>query len=77
MWEYIENTSFYALFITIEYKGGVFKSLGKAIDRKDLDRDNRVMQAQLDFKGNQYFINEVVTIHFWDKPIAEHLLTDK
>lgn len=35
------------------------------------------MQAQLDFKDNQYFINEVVAIHFFYKVIEQELLTDK
>ena len=75
----LNKISFYALFITNEYKDGVFKSSGKAskITHKDLDRYIKIMLGQLDFKDNQYFENRVVAIHFWYKSINKKLLTNK
>lgn len=74
-----EEDIFYALYIVIQYKGGVYKSLGRISKLKssDLNKFLKVMQSQLDFKDNQYFNNEVVAIHFNYKPIDQNMLANE
>ena len=63
---FIEKDKYYGLYIVIKYKGGVYKSLGKAsvITKTDVEKYIDNIKKFLDFKDNQYFIDRVEKFHF-------------
>ena len=65
----IKADRFYAMYIVIQYKDGIFKSLDKVskVKNSELARFLNSLKKQLDFKDNQYLINELEAIQFYYK----------
>lgn len=67
-----------AVYITLNYGDGVFKSLGKAskVNVSDLDRYIRFLTGQLDFKDNRYKNNKMDSIYFGFKILSTRNLNN-
>ena len=82
MWKNVfpnQNASKYAaLYITMNYGEGVYKSLGKAskVNASDLDRYTQFLTSQLDFKDNRYKNIQMDSIYFGFKILTPRNLTD-
>lgn len=74
----IKDDKLYGLYITLEYRGGLFKSLGRVAKVSAVNQSTYLASilAFLAFKNEQYFEQQLVKIHFWFKAIGVDVLID-